>query len=89
MTSQTVIDIMQEAFKVAMFLALPALGFALVTGVLVSVFQSVTSIQEQTLIFVPKILAVILAIVVFFSWMLNTILTFTERLFLLIPHLIK
>lgn len=89
MTQQTVIDIMQEAFKVAFLLAMPALGFALVTGVLVSVFQSVTSIQEQTLIFVPKIIAVILAIVIFFSWMLSTILNFTENLFLSIPNLIK
>ena len=89
MTPQAVIDIMQEAFKVAFFLAAPALGFALVTGVVVSVFQSVTSIQEQTLIFVPKIIAVILAIIIFFSWMLSTILNFTQNLFLSIPNLIQ
>ena len=86
MTPQTVIDLMQEAFRVSLCLALPALLSAMAVGVAVSLFQAVTSIQEQTLVFVPKMLAVIVVLIVGLSWMLNVVLAYTEKLFQSIPH---
>jgi flagellar biosynthesis protein FliQ len=85
---QVVSDIMQDAFKTALFLALPALLSALTVGVAVSIFQAVTSIQEQTLVFVPKMLAVMLALTVFISWMMRSIIGFTIRLFSSIPDFV-
>lgn len=89
MTEQAVIDIMQKSFQLALFLALPTLLSALIVGVIVSVFQAVTSIQEQTLIFVPKMLAVMLALMLFFSTMLSMAIQFTEHLFEMIPQFTK
>jgi len=86
---EVVIDIMQESFRTALFLATPALLSALLVGVAVSVFQSVTSIQEQTLVFVPKMLAVMVALILTFSWMLSMILRFTEHLYGGIPALLE
>jgi flagellar biosynthetic protein FliQ len=83
-----VVDIMQDSFRTALFLAMPALLSALLVGVAVSVFQTVTSIQEQTLVFVPKMLAVMLALVLFFSWMQEKAMHFTQSLFESIPNLI-
>ena len=88
METQIVVDVMQESFRVALYLAMPALLAALVTGVLVSVFQSVTSIQEQTLVFVPKMLAVMIVLIIAFSWMLSMAIEFTERLYGNIPNFI-
>lgn len=85
MTADMVIDIMHSSFRTALFLALPSLLAALIVGVSVSVFQSVTSIQEQTLIFVPKILAVMLTLIISFSWMLSMAIRFTTQLFATIP----
>ena len=89
MTVDTVVDIMQSMFRTMFFLALPALLSALVVGVLVSIFQTVTSIQEQTLVFVPKMLAVILALIVTFSWMLSTAIRFASEIFESIPQFVK
>jgi flagellar biosynthesis protein FliQ len=58
-------------------------------GVLVSVFQAVTSIQDMTLTFIPKILAVILALILFFPWMLNVLVDFTTDLFSNIPYWVR
>ncbi len=85
MSPELVIDIMQDGFRTALFLAAPSLLSALLVGVAVSVFQSVTSIQEQTLIFVPKMLAVMLALVIFFSWMQAMAIQFTRQLISNIP----
>lgn len=89
MTPQAVIDILQQAFMIGLQLALPMMMATLSVGVGVSVFQSVTSIQEQTLSFVPKILAVFATLVVSFSWMLTTVMDFTTNLFNGIPGMIK
>ena len=86
MTQELVIGIAQKAILVTLKLSAPILGFALVTGVLVSLFQAMTQIQELTLALVPKILAVILAIVLFGPWMLRVIVEFTTNLFTNIPH---
>jgi flagellar biosynthetic protein FliQ len=89
MSPQAVIDILQAAFLVGLKLALPMMLATLIVGVTVSVFQSVTSIQEQTLSFVPKIVAVFVTAVVCFSWMVSTLMTFTINLIDSIPGLLK
>ncbi|MDF2535268.1 MAG: flagellar biosynthesis protein FliQ, partial [Bacillales bacterium] len=66
----------------------PITGVALVVGLLVSIFQATTQIQEQTLSFVPKILAVLLSILFFGQWMLNHVVEFTQRLLANLTHYI-
>jgi flagellar biosynthetic protein FliQ len=85
MAPDFVIKIMLEALKVAMLLAAPVLIFGLVAGLLISMFQAVTQIHEMTLAFIPKIIAVVIAIVIFFPWMLNVIVDFTRNLFSNLP----
>ena len=79
---------MWGALKTAILLSAPVLGFGLVAGVLVSMLQAATQINEMTLVFIPKILAVGLAFLIFFPWMLQLIMAFTQNLFLNIPNLV-
>ncbi len=79
-TQGEVLDIARDAIFVIIEVSLPLLLISLIIGLIVSIFQTVTSIQEQTLTFVPKIIAVFLGIILFGSWMLNTITEFMERL---------
>jgi flagellar biosynthetic protein FliQ len=81
MTERDVLDVGRQFLMVTLQLALPVLLFGLVAGVLVSIFQAVTQIQEFTLTFVPKLLAVILALVLFGSWMLATMIHFFVTMF--------
>lgn len=85
MEAAVVVDLMQESFRVALYLALPSLLAALGVGVAVSVFQSVTSIQEQTLVFVPKMIAVMIALILTLSWMISMVIRFTTNLYESIP----
>lgn len=89
MSPQMVLDLLQEAFKISLELALPVMLSTLVVGVAISIVQSITSIQEQTMVFVPKMIAVFLALLVCFSWMMSTILNFTADLFNGLPGMIK
>ena len=77
-----------HALELSLKVALPLLLVALVVGLLVSVFQAVTQIQEQTLAFIPKVLAVALVLVVAGPWMLEQMLAYTEELYLVIPQLV-
>lgn len=79
-TQGEVLDIARDAIWVIIEVSLPLLLISLIVGLIISIFQTVTSIQEQTLTFVPKIIAVFLGIILFGSWMLNTIVEFIERL---------
>lgn len=81
MSAQAIIDIMNQAMWVSLLIAGPSLGLALVVGLAMSIFQAVTSIQEQSLIFVPKILAVVLSLLLFLGWMTRILVTFTAHLF--------
>ena len=74
-----VIDIMQEGLRAGLFIALPPLLMALIVGLCVSIFQAVTSIQEQTLVFIPKILAASVALVFFMPWMVQMITDYATR----------
>ncbi len=89
MTERDVLEIGREALIVALKLSLPMLLFGLVAGVLVSIFQTVTSIQEFTLTFVPKLLAVILALALFGPWMLSTMTHFIINTFNHMPPVVK
>jgi flagellar biosynthesis protein FliQ len=81
MTPELVISLGQETIKTTLLLAAPLLVCALVVGLMVSVFQAVTQINEATLSFIPKILAVVVALIVCAPWMLDVISHFTTTLF--------
>lgn len=89
MSPEFITSFFMEAIKTAILLAAPMLMVGLFTGVLVSMFQAATQINEMTLVFVPKMLGVAIALIVFFPWMLKIILYFTENLFMNIPNFIK
>ena len=78
-----------EALKMVLWLSMPMLITALVVGVLISLFQAVTQIQEMTLTFVPKIIAVFLVLVLASSWMIEKMVTYTQHVFASIPMLIN
>ena len=85
MSQEAVLSIMQDAIWTVIMVAAPPLLLGLTVGVLVSLFQTITSIQEATLAFVPKILAVFLALIIFGGWMLNNLRGFIENLYTSIP----
>lgn len=89
MSADLVIGLMAEAVKVTLLLAAPMLIVGLVVGLIVSIFQAVTQIQEMTLSFVPKIIAVMVALIIALPWMLNLIVTYTQKLFNNIPMYIR
>ena len=80
MTVEVVLDIASEALWTIIISSAPLILLSLVVGLLISIFQAVTSIQEQTLTFVPKLLAVFIGLMVFGSFILNTIVGFMENL---------
>lgn len=84
-----VIDIGREALTIALTVATPLLAVALGVGLLISIFQATTQIQEQTLSFVPKIVAILISLILFGPWMLTTLINYTQRLFLNINNFIK
>lgn len=79
-TVETVSDITREALFLIIKTALPVLLISMAVGLIVSIFQTVTSIQEQTLTFVPKIISIFLALMIFGHWMLNNIVEFMTTL---------
>ncbi|MCM1498952.1 MAG: flagellar biosynthesis protein FliQ [Clostridium sp.] len=81
MTTELVIDIAREALWLIIKSAAPLLLVSLVVGLLISIFQTVTSIQEQTLTFVPKILSIFIMLILCGGWIMDNIVTFMERLF--------
>ncbi len=88
MTQDTIIDLVRESLMTIIFTAAPPLVMGLAVGILVSIFQTVTSIQEPTLAFIPKILAVLLSLIFFGPFMLSTLTTFFNSLFTQIPDLL-
>ncbi len=81
MTEQAVIDIVTKTIWVAMEVAAPALFAVLLMGLAISIFQAATQINEQTLSFIPKIVAMTVAFVFFGPWIMRTMMTFTVNLF--------
>jgi flagellar biosynthetic protein FliQ len=89
MTDAMIIGLAKEAIKITLILSLPLLTTALIVGLVISILQAVTQIQEMTLTFVPKILAMILVFFFTLPWMLKILTDFTSRLILNIPAFIK
>ena len=85
MTLELAVDIMRNLLQTALLLSIPILGTALVVGLTVSFVQSITSLQEQTLTFVPKLVCVSLAVVLSANFMLKTLTDFCISMFNLIP----
>ena len=88
MDESIVLDVGNSALYLIMYLSAPLLLAALVTGFIVSVLQAATQIQEQTLSFIPKLIAIVIALMIMGPWMLQLWLTFTHDLFMSIPDLI-
>lgn len=81
MTPELVVQLARRSFETTLMLAGPLLAFSLIVGLLVSVFQTVTSINEATLAFVPKIIAVMVGMLIFFPWMMSYMSDFTREVF--------
>ncbi|MCH7478590.1 MAG: flagellar biosynthesis protein FliQ [SAR324 cluster bacterium] len=89
MTPEFVISVGREAMQVAFLLAAPPLITALVVGLVISIFQAVTQIQEMTLAIIPKMVGVLLALMITFPWLLETLTTFTAKVFNSIPDVVR
>lgn len=81
MDEMQVIELGQQAMLTILIMSAPMLGFGLIVGLSVSIFQTITSIQEQTLTFVPKIVAVFASVIIFGPWLLSVIINYTNELF--------
>ena len=88
MGPETGLDIGREALWLAVMLAGPMLGAALAVGLFIGVIQAATQIQEMTLSFIPKLLALVVVLFIVGPWMLRIVVTFSERLFMDIPGLV-
>jgi flagellar biosynthetic protein FliQ len=89
MTDTAVTGIVVQMMIVGAKLAAPMLVTALLVGIIVSLFQAVTQLQDSTLSAVPKMIAVAVALVVSGNWMLNEMISFTEQMFALVPQLVS
>ena len=89
MNPDLVVDIAKDAIEITLYLSLPILGIGLIVGLLVSVFQAVTQIQEATLTFVPKIVATFISLLFLLPWMMNKMMSYTEQLIVNIPRYIR
>ena len=88
MNQDVVVSLTMDAITVAMKIAVPMLMAGLVVGLIVSVFQAVTQIQEQTLAFIPKVIALVAVIAIFGPWMLGQLETYTTALWASIPQMV-
>ena len=85
MSGDVVVQLAQQALMVVLLVSAPMLGLGLTVGLMVSAFQATTSIQEQTLAFIPKIIAVFVAILIFGPWMLRIMVEFVSSIFTNVP----
>ncbi|HOK63029.1 MAG TPA: flagellar biosynthesis protein FliQ [Soehngenia sp.] len=88
MTQALVLDVLKNAFLTIIVVSLPVLVTSMVVGLVISILQATTQIQEQTLSFVPKLIAVMLAIVLFGNFMLNRVIELTNSLYALIQNIV-
>jgi len=89
MTDGLIIKLMTDALVEILIIGAPVLGISMIVGLIVSIFQTTTSIQEQTLTFVPKIIAIFGAIIFFASWIMNSMVEYTYNLYTLISQVGK
>lgn len=89
MSGDMAIQLARDALTMVMLVSAPMLGLGLLVGIIVSVFQATTQIQEQTLAFIPKIIAVFVAVLIFGPWMLSIMVDYTREIFISLPQLIR
>lgn len=89
MTEEFIVNLVREAFFTMFLVSAPVLLVSLVVGLVISVFQAATSIQEFTLTFVPKLIAIAIVLVFALPWMMDIMVSFTTNLFGQIPGLTK
>ncbi len=88
MTPDFVVGFAKNAIELTLLLSMPMLGIGLIVGVIISIIQAATQIQEMTLSFIPKILAIFLALLVSFPWLMDKMMTFTRQLIENIPNIV-
>jgi flagellar biosynthetic protein FliQ len=89
MNPDLVTQLAKDAIEVTLYLTIPILAIGLVVGLLVSLFQAVTQIQEATLVFVPKIIVVLVSLLFLSPWMMQKMMHYTEQLILNIPQYVR
>ncbi|MDT3699258.1 MAG: flagellar biosynthesis protein FliQ [Thermincola sp.] len=89
MNGDAVLYLGQEALFTVLLVSAPILGSSLLIGILISLFQATTHLQEQTMTFVPKIIGVLFVVVLFGSWMMNIMLSYTSNLFINVNQFIQ
>jgi flagellar biosynthetic protein FliQ len=89
MSPEVVIGVARQSIQVTLLVALPILGIGLVVGVLVSLVQAATQIQEMTLTFVPKIVAVFVGLLLLLPWIMSQLMSFTLEIFNNIPNYVR
>ncbi|MDP1683513.1 MAG: flagellar biosynthesis protein FliQ [Burkholderiales bacterium] len=89
MTPETVVTIGQQALQMTILVASPLMLAALLTGLLVSIFQAATSINEMTLTFIPKLIVMFIVLILAGPWMIDTMTSYMRELFSSIPQLIR
>ncbi len=89
MTEEFVIGFTRQAIELTLSVALPMLGVGLAVGIVVSVIQAATQIQEMTLTFIPKVVSIFTVLILAFPWIMDKLNTFTINLFLNIPQYIQ
>ncbi len=88
MTPEFIVGFARQSIETALMIALPMLGIGMIVGMIIAILQAATQIQEMTLTIVPKIIAVFLALLFAFPWIMETMVSFTENLFMNIPNYI-
>jgi flagellar biosynthesis protein FliQ len=89
MTPEFVVSMASEAIKLTLLLSAPLLGVGLIVGLVIAILQATTQVQEMTLTFVPKIVAVLLALLAAAPWMLAKMTSYTSHIIATIPHVIR
>lgn len=88
MTQTMVLDIVRQGFFTIIIVSLPVLLTSMAVGLVISILQAVTQVQEQTLSFVPKLIAVMLALVIFGNFMLNQLISLANSMFKIIENIV-
>ncbi len=88
MTQELIVGVLTEVFYTSIIILLPILGIALIVGIMISIFQAATSIQEMTLTFIPKLLITAVAIIFLLPWIFDKLISFTLRIFNIIDTVI-
>lgn len=89
MTPEFIVGFARQAIEVTLIISLPMLGIGMIVGIVVSVIQAATQIQEMTLTMVPKIVVIFLALIISFPWIMDKMVTYTRGIFLNLPNYIR